>query len=85
MQTVTEKVAAAKVLHWSQTVTVGDVLKSWHPVDDRRADVTYWRVLKVCPVKLKVRGESGFIEYAYPGAFIGKADPAKLAEIGVNI
>lgn len=75
MDTVLEKVRGARADHWSTSVKAGDVLKTWL-ADGRGGSVYFWRVLKVCPRTLKVRGERGEVLYRNPGWFNGRvADP----------
>lgn len=70
MPKIAEKVQTARVLHWSMSVQPGDVLKSWH-TDGRGGSVYFWRVLKVCPRTVKVRGERGEVCYRRPSWFNG--------------
>lgn len=87
MATVAEKVAAASVRHWSTTVTVGDVLKTWHD-DGRGGSVYFWRVLKVCPRTIKARGERGEVIYKPVSWFNGKLSALSVYELheqGINI
>mgnify|MGYP003474215399 FL=1 len=87
MMTVKEKIQSAKLLHWSSSVKAGDVLKYWHD-DGRHGVICYARVLKVCPRKLKVRGERGEIGYKNPGWFTGRLSEREVYELneqGVSI
>lgn len=69
------KISAARSLHWSCDVRVGDVLTVWHD-DWRGGTIHYARVLKVCAVKLKVQGERGEIAYRPAGYFSGRVPRA---------
>lgn len=62
-------------------IKAGDVLSN---VDENGCG--YYRVLKVCRVKLRVRGESGREFYMWPHLFDGKvSDVAALHADGIRI
>lgn len=84
MDAVSDRIAAAKILHWTQDIREGDVLKYWHDTGAFGATLAYARVLKVCPVKLKVKGERGEIGYKSPHWFVGKVSPETAVELGLK-
>jgi hypothetical protein len=85
MQTVAQKIASATLYNWRDDIREGDVLKYWHDAGCMGATLGYVRVLKVCPVKLKVRGERGEIGYKSPHWFSGKVNPDTVAELGLKL
>lgn len=84
MMTVDQKIRDARVSHWSIDVSAGDVLKVWHD-DGRGGSIYFARVLKVCPVMLKVRGERGEIGYKRRGFFSGRVPADQVEELGISI
>lgn len=69
----------------ADNIKAGDVLKYWHDSGAMGADLGFARVLKVCPVMLKVRGERGEIGYKRPAWFAGKVSPAEVAQMSIDI